>query len=145
MATDNAIANKTYAFALRIIKAEKYLRETHQEWVLSKQLLRCGTSIGANCRESKNAQSTADFISKFSIALKEADETDYWLNLLKDSGYIEQNVFESMISDLDEIGKLLTSIIKTNKKKFETENKKKNNPSKDNTETEDPTSPPSNP
>jgi len=77
--------------------------------------------------------------------LKEADETDYWLNLLKDSGYIEQNVFESMISDLDEIGKLLTSIIKTNKKKFETENKKKNNPSKDNTETEDPTSPPSNP
>ena len=118
---DNVLAIKTYNFALRIIKAERFLRTQQHELVLSKQLLRCGTSIGANCRESKNAQSTADFINKLNIALKESDETNYWLNLLKDSGLIDEKVFASMISDLDEIGKLLTAIIKTSKKKLEYE------------------------
>lgn len=119
MAKENILAKKTYQFSIRIINAEKYLRETYNDYVLSKQLLRCGTSIGANCRESKNAQSPADFISKLNIALKEADETDYWINLLKDTGYLTEDMFLSLSKDLEEIGKLLTSIIKTMKTKLE--------------------------
>ena len=84
---------------------------------MSKQLLRCGTSIGANTRESKNAQSRGDFLSKLSIALKEADETAYWLDLLQATDYIDKKLFESLNSDCTEIIKMLTAIIKTLKEK----------------------------
>lgn len=83
--------------------------------MLAKQLLRCGTSIGANCREAVNAQSKPDFISKLSIALKEAGETDYWLNLLHDSDYFEDAAFDSIHTDCVELIKMLTAIIKTTK------------------------------
>ena len=112
---------KSYAFALRIIGMNKYLREQVQEYVLSKQILRSGTAIGALVRESEFAQSQADFINKLSVALKEANETDYWLNLLHDSQYINNTVFESMESDCGELIALLVSSIRTVKN-----NQKKN-------------------
>ena len=115
---ENVISEKSYAFALRIIKAYKYLSVEEREFVLSKQLLRSGTSIGALVREAEYAQSTADFVHKLSIAIKEANETEYWLMLLKDSEYIKENVFQSIASDCEELLKLLTSIIKTSKQKL---------------------------
>ena len=108
------LEDKTYAFALRIIKAYKYLSDNN-EYILSKQLLRAGTSIGANCREATYAQSKQDFISKLSIALKETNETIYWIELLRDSNYITKESFESIHLDGLEILKLLISIIKTSK------------------------------
>ena len=81
-----AIQDKSRDFAIRIVKCYKYLTEQQKEWVLSKQLLRCGTSIGANTRESRNAQSRLDFLSKLNVALKEADETEYWLDIIHASG-----------------------------------------------------------
>jgi four helix bundle protein len=108
------IEEKTYSFALRIIKAHKYLSEKN-EYVLSKQLLRSGTSIGANCREATYAQSKLDFINKLSIALKETNETIYWIELLHDSGFITDDSFNSIHTDRVEIMKLLISIIKTSK------------------------------
>ena len=86
---------------------------TYKEYVISKQVYRSGTSVGANVRESKHAQSEADFLSKMSIAYKEADETDYWLNLLHDNGYLNESQFESLKKDMDRILKILTSIVKT--------------------------------
>ena len=86
--------------------------EEQHEYVLSKRLLRSGTSIGANTRESKNAQSKNDFLSKLSIALKEADETDYWLDLLHATDYLEDKMYDSLANDCHEIIKILTSIIK---------------------------------
>jgi four helix bundle protein len=109
------ITEKTYHFALRIVKAYRYLKEEQNEYVLSKQMLRSGTSIGANCKEAIYAQSTLDFINKLSIALKEASETEYWLDLLHDSQYIDDKSFESIHIENIEIIKLLTSIIKTTK------------------------------
>lgn len=109
------VTEKTYHFALRIVKAYKYLREEQNEYVLSKQMLRSGTSIGANCKEAIYAQSTLDFINKLSIALKEASETEYWLDLLHDSQYIDDKSYESIHNENIEIIKLLTSIIKTSK------------------------------
>lgn len=111
------LEEKSYAFALRIIKAFKYLTE-NKEYILSKQLLRSGTSIGANCREATYAQSKLDFINKLSIALKEANETIYWLELLHDSGYINDESFKSIHQDALELLKLLTSIVKTTKLKL---------------------------
>lgn len=96
----------------------KYLQMQRQEFVLCKQILRSGTAIGALVRESEFAQSNADFINKLSVALKEANETDYWLNLLKDSGYIEENSFRSMESDCGELIALLVSSIRTVKNKI---------------------------
>ena len=112
---DNAIKEKSKAFALRIIRIYQYLREQKHEFVLSKQILRSGTSIGANIREAQRAQSKPDFYSKMNIALKEADETSYWLELLFESEYIDKAAFESVYSDCEEIIKLLTSITKTQK------------------------------
>jgi four helix bundle protein len=89
-----------------------YLDEEKHERIMSKQLLRCGTSIGANTRESKNAQSRTDFLSKLNIALKEADETEYWLDLLHETQYLDDKVYKSLNDDCSEIIKLLTSIIK---------------------------------
>ena len=104
---------KSYAFALRVISMNRYLREEVQEFVLSKQILRSGTAIGALIRESEFAQSQADFINKLSIALKEANETDYWLNLLHDSQYINEISFDSMENDCGELIALLVSSIRT--------------------------------
>ena len=108
---------KSYAFALRIVRMVKYLRESRNEFVLSKQVLRSGTSIGALVRESEFAQSGADFLNKLYVALKEANETEYWLNILKDTGYIEEESFNSMITDCGELAALLISSTKTLKAK----------------------------
>ena len=112
------LEEKTYAFALRIIKAYNFLTSKN-EYVLSKQLLRAGTSIGANCREATYAQSKMDFINKLSIALKEANETIYWLELLHDSDFIDDKSFNSIHDDGLEILKLLISIIKTSKENLQ--------------------------
>jgi four helix bundle protein len=109
---------KSYTFALRIIKLYKHLKDKKQEFVLSKQILRSGTSIGANLSESKYAISKNDFLSKVYIALKECAETEYWLNLLKDSDYITQKQFDSIIKDCEEIGKMLSATTKTIKQRI---------------------------
>ena len=108
------LEEKSYSFALRIIKAHKYLINQN-EYTLSKQLLRSGISIGANCREATYAQSKQDFINKLSIALKETNESIYWIELLHDSNYITDDSFKSIHADGLEILKLLISIIKTSK------------------------------
>ena len=110
-----ATLDKSKLFAIRIIRFYSYLQKEKGEHVISKQLLRSGTSIGANARESNNAQSSADFINKLSIALKEADETAYWLELLYESGIIGQDHFDSLYNDLKEVIALLTASIKTSK------------------------------
>ena len=112
-----AILTKSKDFAIRIIKLTRYLQEDKHEYVLSKQILRSGTSIGANARESNNAQSRADFLNKLSIALKEADETQYWLELLVESDIISKSQFESLNDNLTEIIAMLTASIKTTKNK----------------------------
>ena len=112
------LEEKTYAFALRIIKAYNFLTSKN-EYVLSKQLLRAGTSIGASCRAATYAQSKMDFINKLSIALKEANETIYWLELLHDSDFIDDKSFNSIHDDGLEILKLLISIIKTSKENLQ--------------------------
>ncbi|MCD7901313.1 MAG: four helix bundle protein [Bacteroides sp.] len=100
---DNVVQDKSYRFAIRIVKLYKGLISERNEFVLSKQILRSGTSIGANVREGINAQSTADFIHKLSIAQKEYDETLYWLELLKDTDYIVEKEFISISSDAQEL------------------------------------------
>ena len=120
---ENIIDQKSTAFAVRIVKFTRYLQEEKKEFVLSKQILRSGTSIGANVRESYNAQSKADFINKLHIALKEADETGYWLELLVESEIIDNQQFNSLYNDLKEILALLTASIKTSKKNIENEKK----------------------
>ena len=112
---DNLIREKSYAFAIRIVKLFRHLAEKKKEFVLSKQLLRCGTSIGANIEEAIGGQSRADFLSKISIAYKEARETRYWLRLLKDTGYLASGEFESLFADADELGRILSAIITTTK------------------------------
>ena len=113
---DNVVADKSKSFAIRIIKFYKYLCDEKKEFILSKQILRSGTSIGANIRESKNAQSKADFISKMNIALKEADETAYWLELLWESEIIEKSQVKDLYELNTELIKLLTAIIKSSKR-----------------------------
>ena len=113
---ENIIKNKSYAFALRIVKMYKVLSGTQREFVLSKQVLRSGTAIGAQVSESENAQSKADFINKLNIALKEANETQYWLRLLFESEYLDEKFFHSMITDCNEFVALLVVIIKSSKK-----------------------------
>ena len=108
---------KSFAFAIRIVNLYKHLTETKKEYILSKQLLKSGTSIGANIAESQEAQSTADFVSKLSIALKESKETEYWLRLLNATEFLTEAEFSSIISDCREIEKMLTAIIKTTKDK----------------------------
>ena len=118
MERKNILKEKSFAFALRIVHAYKYLTNEKREFVLSKQLLRSGTAIGALVREAEYAQSILDFISKMSIALKEANETEYWLTLLKESEYIDNDVYLSILNDCQELLKLLTSSINTSKKKL---------------------------
>lgn len=114
---ENIIKNKSLEFAIRIVKLYKYLVNEKKEFVLSKQLLRSGTSIGAMVRESEHAESKADFIHKLSVSLKEANETEYWLELLYQSDFIKKKEFESIINDSKEILRLLISIIKTTKQR----------------------------
>jgi four helix bundle protein len=109
------VRDKSFDFALRIIKLYKYLTEQKREYVLSKQVLRSGTAVGALIREAEQGESKADFIHKLAIALKEAKETEYWLELLFHSDYIEEKSYESIDVDVRELIKLLTSIIKTSK------------------------------
>lgn len=111
----NIIQEKSYAFALRIINLYKFLCEEKKEFVLSKQVLRSGTSIGANIEESVGAQSKKDFINKISISYKEARETKYWIRLLKDSEYITEEMYKSLEFDREAILKILGSIQKTAK------------------------------
>lgn len=112
----NVIKEKSFLFAIEIVGLYKVLAE-RKEFVLSKQVLRSGTSIGANVRESEHAQSKADFIHKLSISLKEANETEYWLDLLYETKYITQIEFENLKPKIIELLKLLTSIINTSKSK----------------------------
>jgi four helix bundle protein len=113
---DNSVTRcKSKDFAIRIIKFVRLLQKEEGEKIISNQLFRSGTSIGANIRESYNAQSKADFINKLHIALKEADETAYWLELLYESNIINKEYFDSMYNDLKEIIALLTASIKTSK------------------------------
>ena len=115
----NVVAEKSIAFALRIVKAYKFLITEHQEYVLSKQLLKSGTAIGALVRESEHAESKADFVHKLNIALKEANETDYWLLILSETGYLNENEYGSPKNDCDELIRLLVSIVKTTKKSIQ--------------------------
>ena len=110
---DSVLRDKSYVFALRIVRLSQYLKASRSEYVLSKQVLRSGTSIGALLREAQYAQSRKDFINKLSIALKEANETDYWLTLLKDSDYLSTDRHESLGQDITAIIKMLTSSINT--------------------------------
>ncbi len=112
---NNAIEQKSFFFAVRIIKLCRFLREEKKEYILSKQLLRSGTSIGANIAEAQQAQSKADFTAKLSIALKEAVETNYWLRLLHATEYLSEAAFSSIITDCKELERLLTAIIKTSR------------------------------
>ncbi|MEM8828642.1 MAG: four helix bundle protein [Cyanobacteria bacterium P01_G01_bin.19] len=109
---NNVTYDKAYKFAIRVVKAYKYLVEEKKEFVLSKQLLKSGTSIGANIAEANGAISKADFSAKISIAYKECLETKYWLSLLKDTGYFDIKSFDSIYQDADEIGRILFSILK---------------------------------
>lgn len=115
------LRDKSKAFAIRIVRLSQYLQEHFHEYVLSRQVLKSGTSIGANIRESKNAQSISDFISKLEIALKESDETEYWLEILHETGYISDDEFDSVVTDNKELTAMLVSIVKASKKKRETE------------------------
>lgn len=115
---ESFLKNKSYDFALSIIELYKTLSKEKKEFTLSKHLLRSGTSIGANIREAEFAQSTKDFISKMSISLKEANETEYWLNLLKDSGYIDATEFSSLSKQNIELIRMLVSTINTMKSKL---------------------------
>ena len=114
----NVIVDKSKWFALRIIRLYKYLVEIKKEFVLSKQLLRCGTSIGANVREAVHAMSKKEFIAKMNISLKESAETEYWLELLYESEYISRKEFKSIYKDCTEIKAILISIIRSAKKEI---------------------------
>ena len=116
---ENAIKEKSFKFAIRIVNLYKYLSEKKKEKILSKQLIRSGTSIGANVAEAEQAQSSADFISKMSIALKESAESKYWLSLLYETEFLSKDEYESIVFDCAELEKILVSIIKTTKKNIE--------------------------
>ena len=117
MKKENVIKTKSFLFAVRIVNLSKILSRDHGEYVISKQLLRSGTSVGANVREAEHAESKADFIHKLSVALKEANETEYWLDLLKETGYLNNSEYLSIQFDIQEILKILTSIVKASKQK----------------------------
>ncbi|MDR0680769.1 MAG: four helix bundle protein [Dysgonamonadaceae bacterium] len=113
---ENVILNKSFEFAVRIVNLYKYLTTEKQEFVMSKQILRSGTSIGANAEEADSGQSKKDFTAKMDIVLKEAKETRYWLRLLNKTDYIENKIYESMLADCNEIIAIVTAIIVTARK-----------------------------
>jgi four helix bundle protein len=110
---NNNIKEKSYLFAIRTVKMYQYLTEKQKEYVLAKQVLRSGTSIGANIQEADAALSKADFSAKMSIAYKESQETNYWLRLLHDTGYIDTPAFDSMLNNCTELSKILFAILKS--------------------------------
>ncbi len=112
---ENIIQIKSYKFAVRVVNLYKFLTINKREFILSKQVLRSGTAVGALVKEGEHAQSPADFINKMNIALKEANETLYWLELLRDTDYLTDKDFQSIYPDAEELVKLLVSIIKTSK------------------------------
>lgn len=114
---ENVVQEKSYAFAVRIVRLYQHLTTAKKEFVLSKQILRSGTSIGANVEEAIGGQSRADFIAKLSIAYKEARETAYWLRLLKDTDYLSPAEFDSIHADAEELCRLLAAIQKSSKGK----------------------------
>lgn len=113
--SESITAEKSFDFAIRIVRLYQHLSTTKSEYIMSKQLLRCGTSIGANISEAQYAQSKADFIAKMQIALKEANETRYWLRLLHHTDYLCETEFQSLMNDMDELLRLLTAICKSAK------------------------------
>lgn len=113
MKTDNVVQTKSYAFALRIIKVYKYLNEEKKEFILSKQLLRSGTSIGANIEEAIGGQSKNDFFAKITISYKEARESKYWIRLLRDSEYLTVEQSDDLLKDIDELLKIIGTIQKS--------------------------------
>ena len=115
MAVEGALRSKSFTFALRVIKLHRYLCDEKREYVLSKQLLRSGTAIGALVREAEQAESRADFVHKLSVALKEGKESEYWIELLVHSDYIDETGAKSLLADLTQLLKLLTAIIKKSK------------------------------
>jgi len=115
---ESVLRDKSYLFALRVVKLHKYLIRQHREYILSKQILRSGTSIGALVREAQYAQSAKDFINKLSIALKEANESEYWVMLLADSEYLTKKMHDNIKPDIKELKKMLTASMKTAKKKL---------------------------
>ena len=115
-ASVNLILEKSKRFAVRIVRLSQYLQKERQEYVLSKQLLRSGTGIGANVREGTQAASRPDFVNKLSIALKESAETEYWLELLVETDYLTETEFQSIYADNQELTRLLTAIINTSKR-----------------------------
>ena len=110
---NNVIQTKSYAFAIRIVNAYKFLTNDQKEYVLSKQMLRSGTAIGALVAEAHHAQSSADFLNKMNVALKEANETFYWLSLLRDTDYLSEQIYDSLSADCNELVALLVSIVKS--------------------------------
>ena len=112
---DNIVKQKSFAFAIRIVKLYQYLCEQRKEFVLSRQLLRSGTSVGAMIREAEHAETKNDFKHKMAIAQKEINETLYWIELLKETEYLSKDQFDSINTDATEIMKLLTAIIRTTK------------------------------
>lgn len=121
-AKENALLTKSFAFAVRVVGLFKLLTGSRKEHVMSKQFLRSGTSVGALVREAQNAESKADFIHKLAIAQKECDETLYWLELLKETGYMNANEFESISADADELLKIIRSSILTVKQNLAARN-----------------------
>ena len=117
MKDGNVVRDKSYAFAVRVVKAYRYLAEERREYVLSKQLLRAGTSIGANVEEAIGGQSSKDFYSKLSVAYKEARETHYWIRLLTDTEYLTASQANSLLADADELLKIIGRILKTMREK----------------------------
>ena len=111
----NAVREKSMMFAVRIVRLYQYLSEEKKEYVMSKQLLRSGTSIGANIREALQGQSKSDFTAKMSISLKEASETEYWIELLYRTEYLSKEEYESIQADCGEVARLLTAIVKTSR------------------------------
>jgi four helix bundle protein len=115
MAGESVIREKSFDFAVRIVRLYQYLCNEHKEYVLSKQLLRAGTSVGENVNEAKHGQSRKDFLSKMNIALKEAVETEYWIRLLQKTEYLNEKHAENILRDCDEIVRILHAIVKTTK------------------------------
>ncbi|QTA82266.1 Four helix bundle protein [Desulfonema limicola] len=126
MRKNNLILDKSFDFAVRIVNLNKHLVFEKKEYVLSKQILRSGTAIGALVREAQHAESPADFIHKFSIALKEANETEYWLLLLYETNYLNKNQFDSLKNDIEELLKILVTIVKNTKQKTRNRHENKN-------------------
>ena len=112
-AVENIVLTKSLEFAVRVVNLSKHMNAQHKEYVMSKQLLRCGTSIGANVHEAQRGQSKADFAAKMNIALKEANETDYWLKLLHRTEYLTDQQYKSLYEDVDELISILTAICKS--------------------------------